>query len=76
MKSDLKLSLKCSDLKEGALFDYVVVGTGPISGPVIRRLVDAGRTVLVLEKGPYFFTQHHQIRKRKAMNLTMNLQKV
>lgn len=49
------VSMTCADLKEGTLFDYVVVGTGPMSGPIIRRLVDAGRTVLVLEKGPYFF---------------------
>jgi choline dehydrogenase-like flavoprotein len=47
------LKMAC-DLKEGESFDYVVVGTGPMSGPVIRRLVDAGHTVLVLEKGPYF----------------------
>jgi choline dehydrogenase len=33
-------------------FDHIVVGTGSAGSPVIRRLVDAGRRVLVLEAGP------------------------
>jgi choline dehydrogenase len=32
--------------------DYIVVGTGPGGSPVIRRLVDAGHRVTVLEAGP------------------------
>ncbi|MEU0491413.1 GMC family oxidoreductase N-terminal domain-containing protein [Nocardiopsis sp. NPDC006139] len=35
---------------EGA--DYIVVGTGPGGSPVIRRLIDAGHRVTVLEAGP------------------------
>ena len=33
-------------------WDHIVVGTGSAGSPVIRRLVDAGRRVLVLEAGP------------------------
>ena len=33
-------------------FDHIVIGTGSAGSPVIRRLVDAGRRVLVLEAGP------------------------
>ncbi|MFL1379685.1 GMC family oxidoreductase [Nocardiopsis protaetiae] len=32
--------------------DYIVVGTGPGGSPVIRRLIDAGHRVTVLEAGP------------------------
>ncbi|CAL9375126.1 Alcohol dehydrogenase [acceptor] [Nocardiopsis dassonvillei] len=32
--------------------DYIVVGTGPGGSPVVRRLVDAGHRVTVLEAGP------------------------
>ena len=51
----MTINMTCVGLNGGTLFDYVVVGTGPMSGPVIRRLVDAGHKVIVLEKGPYFF---------------------
>lgn len=32
--------------------DHIVVGTGSAGSPVVRRLLDAGRRVLVLEAGP------------------------
>eukprot|EP01119_Soliformovum_irregulare_P007896 TRINITY_DN2048_c0_g1_i2.p1 TRINITY_DN2048_c0_g1~~TRINITY_DN2048_c0_g1_i2.p1 ORF type:complete len:567 (-),score=113.36 TRINITY_DN2048_c0_g1_i2:568-2268(-) len=35
------------------IFDFVVIGTGPASGPIIRRLIDEGRTVAVLEQGRF-----------------------
>ena len=36
----------------GGETDYIVVGTGPGGSPVVRRLVDAGHRVTVLESGP------------------------
>jgi choline dehydrogenase len=39
-------------------FDHIVVGTGSTGSPVIRRLVDAGRRVLVLEAGPSDASPH------------------
>ncbi len=38
-------------------FDAVVVGSGAGAGPVIYELAKAGHSVLVLEKGPWFFTK-------------------
>lgn len=52
--TDCEVPMTCDSLDDGLIFDYVVIGTGPASGPVIRRLVDSGYKVLILEKGPYF----------------------
>lgn len=34
-------------------FDYIVVGAGSAGSVIARRLVDAGKTVAVIEAGPY-----------------------
>ncbi|MEI6790489.1 MAG: GMC family oxidoreductase N-terminal domain-containing protein, partial [Myxococcaceae bacterium] len=49
---DVQMSYK--NLDPGLVFDFVVIGSGPASGPIVRRLVDAGHRVILIEKGPYF----------------------
>lgn len=39
-------------------FDVVIIGSGAGGAPIANRLVKAGRTVLILEKGPLFKTQY------------------
>jgi len=39
-------------------FDAVIIGSGAGGAPVAHRLANAGKSVLVLEKGPLFRTQY------------------
>jgi choline dehydrogenase-like flavoprotein len=38
--------------QEGAVSDYVVVGAGSAGSVVVRRLLDAGHSVYLIEAGP------------------------
>ena len=35
------------------MYEYIVIGTGPGGAPVARELAEAGKKVLMLERGAY-----------------------
>jgi len=44
-------------MSNGREFDIVIIGSGGGGAPIARRLVEAGKQVLVIDKGPLFRTQ-------------------
>ncbi len=42
----------CSPITSNQTYDYIIVGSGAAGIPLADRLTQAGKTVLLLEKGP------------------------
>ena len=48
-------------------FDAIIIGSGAGGAPIAHQLVKAGKTVLVLEKGPLFLPQYQESNGRSSL---------
>ncbi|KAI8890264.1 long-chain fatty alcohol dehydrogenase [Backusella circina FSU 941] len=59
--------IKPEDLQENAVFDVIVIGSGAGGGVVASQLAQAGKNVLVIDKGKYHHEKEFIPRENKGM---------
>jgi hypothetical protein len=59
--------IKPEDIQENTVFDVIIIGSGAGGGVVASKLAQAGKSILVIEKGKYHHEKEFIPRENKAM---------
>ncbi|KAI8890251.1 hypothetical protein K501DRAFT_266168 [Backusella circina FSU 941] len=62
-----KTSSRSEDIQEDTVFDVIIIGSGAGGGVVASKLAQAGKSVLVIEKGKYHHEKEFVPRENKGL---------